>query len=108
SRLSERGERPEPLSPASALALGSQTMAKQSPPIPQEIGSRNPSAALAATAASTAEPPARRIDMAVWVARGWAVAAAPCAPHTAEREAKLAPVIRSPPWMSGRFMSPLG
>src|SRR5665213_514551 len=102
SRLSDRGERPEPLRPASLLVLGSQTMAKQSPPTPQEIGSSRPRAALAATAASTAEPPALRISMAVSVARGWAVAAAPCTPHAAEREAKLAPAMRSPPWISGR------
>ncbi len=38
--------------------------------------------------------------MAVRVARGWAVAAAPCLPQTVDREAKGAPAIRSPPWVT--------
>jgi hypothetical protein len=58
---------------------------KQSPPIPVMAGSTTPSTAAAAIAASTALPPARRMSMAVRVARGWAVAAAPRSAITAER-----------------------
>ena len=100
SRLRERGERPEPLRPTTLRVFGSHSITKQSPPTPLDTGSRKPSAALAATAASTAEPPPRSMSMAARVAKGWAVAAAPCAPQTVEREAKLAPAMRSPAWMS--------
>ena len=54
---------------------------------------------LAAIAASTAEPPARSASMAIRLASGWAVAAAPFAPQTAERVANGAPVTRSPLWI---------
>lgn len=64
--------------------------------MPQAIGSTRPSTALAAIAASAAEPPLRSMSIAAWVARGWAVAAAPLIPHAADREAKLAPATRSP------------
>jgi hypothetical protein len=48
--------------------------------------------------------------MAVRVARGWAVPAAPLQPMAAERLAKLAPEMRSPAWTSGRtnFSAPGG
>src|SRR5580692_9488474 len=57
-----------------------------------------------------AEPPFLRISMAVSVARGCAVPAAPLQPMAAEREAKLAPAGRSPAWTSGRsnFSAPAG
>src|SRR5258707_11378848 len=74
------------------------------------VGSSKPRTALAATAASMAEPPFLRISMAVRVARGWAVPAAPLQPMAAERLAKLAPEGRSPAWTSGRlnFSAPAG
>src|SRR5882757_6133902 len=78
--------------------------------MPELVGSTKPRTALAATAASIAEPPFLRISMAVWVARGWAVPAAPLQPMAAERLAKLAPEMRSPAWTSGRsnFSVPAG
>src|SRR5277367_1449518 len=78
--------------------------------MPQLVGSTKPRTALVATAASIAEPPFLRISIAVWVARGWAVPAAPLSPMAAEREAKLAPAMRSPAWTSGRvnFSAPEG
>ncbi len=77
--------------PISLPAFGSQTNAKQSPPRPELTGSTNPSTAFAATAASTAEPPRLSIAMAVCVASGCAVPAAPESPSAGERVAKLAP-----------------
>src|SRR5258707_6451738 len=78
--------------------------------MPELVGSTNPRTALAAIAASMAEPPFLRISMAVWVARGCAVPAAPLQPMAAERLAKLAPAMRSPAWTSGRvnFSAPVG
>jgi len=110
SRVRALGERPLPARVTTFFSLGSQIMAKQSPPRPQEVGSTKPRTALVATAASMAEPPFFRISMAVWVARGWAVPAAPLRPMAAEREAKLAPAMRSPAWTSGRvnFSAPEG
>ena len=70
--------------------------------MPQAVGSRKPSAMLAAIAASTAEPPALSVSMAIRLASGWAVAAAPLQPQTAERVANGAPVTRSPPRMPVR------
>ena len=64
--------------------------------MPLATGSRKPSAALMAMAASMAEPPRFRVSMPIRVAVGWAVAAAPCMPHTVDRPANDAPVIRSP------------
>ena len=55
-------------------------MAKQSPPMPQLVGSRKPRQALAEMAASTAEPPFFRMPIAAWVASGCMVAAAPFRP----------------------------
>src|SRR5260370_15912508 len=78
--------------------------------MPELVGSTKPRTALAATAASMAEPPFLRISMAVRVARGCAVPAAPLQPMAAERLAKLAPAMRSPAWTSGRsdFFAPFG
>ena len=102
SRVSDLGERPEPARLTTFASFGSQIMAKQSPPSPELVGSRKPRQALAAMAASTAEPPRFRISMAVSVARGCAVPAAPEQPMAAEREAKLAPDGRSPACTSQR------
>jgi len=44
---------------------GCEIMQKQSPPMPVLCGSTTPSTAVAATAASTALPPARSVSMAV-------------------------------------------
>src|SRR5471032_3181113 len=60
-------------------------MQKQSPPMPVLCGSTTPSTAVAATAASTALPPARSTSMAVSVASGWEVAAMPSLAITGER-----------------------
>ena len=103
SRVSAFGDRPELAMPISFAAFGSHTNAKQSPPSPQLVGSTNPSTALAATAASTADPPRFSIAIAVCVASGCAVPAAPFNPSAGDREAKLAPEGRSPAWTSGRM-----
>src|ERR1700722_13826656 len=70
--------------------------------MPELVGSRKPRHALAAMAASIAEPPRLRVSIAVRVAMGCAVPAAPEQPIAAERLAKLAPETRSPAWTSGR------
>ncbi|MNV65125.1 hypothetical protein D3C71_1578020 [compost metagenome] len=70
-------------------------MANRSPPTPLPVGSIKPRAALAAIAASTAEPPDFITSRAIWVARGWEVAAIACGAITSERVAKVWPVIRS-------------
>ena len=90
------GDRPELAMPMSLLASGSHTNAKQSPPSPLLVGSTNPSTAFAATAASTADPPRFNIAIAVCVASGCAVPAAPFKPNAGDRVAKLAPEGRSP------------
>ena len=64
--------------------------------MPLAVGSRKPSAALIAMAASMAEPPRRKVSKPIRVAVGWAVAAAPLAPQTVERPTKPGPVTRSP------------
>src|SRR5262252_5371800 len=56
-----------------------------SPPMPVDSGSTTASTAAAAIAASTALPPRRRVSMAVSVARGWEVAAAPSLTRIGER-----------------------
>src|ERR1700722_5688554 len=70
--------------------------------MPELVGSRKPRQALAAIAASIAVPPRFRVSIAVKVAMGWAVPAAPEHPMAAERLAKLAPETRSPACTSGR------
>src|SRR5258705_13479934 len=78
--------------------------------MPELVGSTKPRTALAAMAASIAEPPFFRISIAVRVARGCAVPAAPEQPMAAERLAKLAPETRSPAWTAGGgdFLGPPG
>ncbi len=63
--------------------------------MPQPVGSIRPSAALAAIAASTAEPPCFITSRAIWVASGCEVAAIACGAITSERVAKAWPVTRS-------------
>jgi len=70
-------------------------MANRSPPMPLPVGSIRPSAALAAIAASTAEPPPFITSSAIWVASGCDVAAIACGAITSERVAKVWPVMRS-------------
>ena len=88
ARVRDLGERPEPFRPVSSFFSASQTMANRSPPMPQPTGSMSPRAALAAMAASTALPPFLRISTAIWVARGWLVAAMPWGAMTSERVVK--------------------
>jgi hypothetical protein len=70
--LSFAGERPDAFKPESSPDRLSQTIEYRSPPIPQLIGSTTPSTALAAMAASTAEPPCSRIRIAAALARALA------------------------------------
>src|SRR5690606_4137922 len=76
-------------------------MANRSPPMPLPVGSIRPNAALAAIAASTAEPPALITSSATWVASGWEVAAIACGACTSLRVAKGWPVMRSAAWVAG-------
>src|SRR5580692_5448396 len=99
---SDCGDLPELAIATTLESFGSQMREKQSPPMPELTGSTRPSTAFAAMAASTAEPPRLRISMAVCVAMGCAVPAAPLQPRTGERVEKLAPDGRSPAWTSGR------
>ena len=89
--------------PSASPHFGSHTNAKQSPPSPLLVGSTNPSTAFAATAASTADPPRFSIAIAVCVASGCAVPAAPFNPSAGDRVAKFAPAGRSPACTSGRM-----
>ena len=59
------------------------------------VGSTSPRTALAAMAASIADPPRLSVSTATRVARGW-LAAMPWRAWTSERVAKTRPVIRSP------------
>src|SRR5580658_3133906 len=86
SRVSLRGDAPDPARPTTLPCLGSHNMTKQSPPNPLDVGSRKPRQAFMAMAASTADPPRLRISMPVWVANGCAVPAAPEVPYTAVRD----------------------
>ncbi|KAG0734232.1 hypothetical protein G6F24_018916 [Rhizopus arrhizus] len=70
-------------------------MAHRSPPMPLPVGAIRPSAAVAAIAASTAEPPFFITSSAIWVARGCEVAAMAWGAITSERVAKVWPVMRS-------------
>src|SRR6266704_90133 len=70
-------------------------MANRSPPIPFDTGSINPSAAFAASAASTALPPRFRMSIPTCVASGTLVQTIPCRATTSERVAKFLPVMRS-------------
>ena len=63
--------------------------------MPLPVGSISPSAALAAIAASTAEPPAFITSNAIWVASGCEVAAIAFGAYTSLRVAKVSPAMRS-------------
>ena len=65
--------------------------------MPQPVGSTSPKTAFAAIAASIALPPALRIEIAVYVASGWLVAAIPLVAITSDRLANSRPVILSYP-----------
>jgi hypothetical protein len=70
-------------------------------PIPEAAWSVRPEAGrlyrmVAKLDCMTAEPPRRRVSRPIRVAVGWAVATAPRVPHTVERPANGAPMIRSP------------
>src|SRR5262249_6634474 len=72
-------------------------MAYRSPPMPHDMGSMSPMAALVAMAASMALPPLRRISSPTWAASGWLVATMPCGAITTERpERNGAGVNRTP------------
>ena len=58
-------------------------MAKQSPPMPQEVGSTKPRTALVATAASMAGRLFEDLDGGLGGGKGWAVPAAPLRPMAA-------------------------
>src|SRR5580658_1737282 len=60
-------------------------MTKRSPPIPQLMGSTRPSKALAAMAASIADPPRASTWAAACEASVWLVAAIPCLEITMDR-----------------------
>ena len=74
SIVAAAGARPEPFSATTGLP-GCFHRQKQSPPMPVDCGSITPSTATAATAASSALPPARSTSSAVNVAAGMEVAA---------------------------------
>src|SRR5690606_33900292 len=71
STFQAAGATPEEFSPCSSLP--SQTMAKQSPPRPQETGSTSTMVAAAAIAASTALPPLSSMRRPACAANGWDV-----------------------------------
>src|SRR5512133_1205670 len=74
--------------------------------MPLPVGSMRPSAASAAMAASTADPPCLRMSSAIWVTRAWLLQAMPCWAATSERVAKARPVTRSPPRRGDRAIRP--
>jgi hypothetical protein len=78
SAVSARGARPEAFRPYSFWVFASHTIAKRSPPIPHDIGSSRPRAALTAMAASAALPPFFRTSTPICTARGCAAATMPC------------------------------
>src|SRR5579885_635513 len=83
--FSPAGAQPLPLRPVSVPVLASQQMANRSPPMPLLIGSTTPRVALAAMAASTAEPPRASTCAPACEASVWLVAAIPIGVMTMER-----------------------
>ena len=77
SRSTPEPARPEASRPTRRSSSADQRMANMSPPMPVMWGSVTLRTAAAATAASTALPPASRTERAAPVARGWLVAATP-------------------------------
>ena len=95
--VNDFGDLPDALSPWSFCVLASQTMANKSPPTPLPVGSIRPRQALAAMAASTAEPPRFSTSSPTCVASGWLVQTMPFWAITSERVANARPVTRSWP-----------
>src|SRR5579863_5468342 len=85
SILSAFGAQPLALIPFSFPVFASQYIAKRSPPIPSLFGSTTPSTALAAIAASIADPPRARICAPACEAKVWLVATIPWREITIER-----------------------
>ena len=72
------GARPDPLRAIGRAAPAGRYSAKQSPPIPVIAGSTTHKVATAASAASTALPPAFNTDRPTSEASGWEVAITAC------------------------------
>ena len=85
SMVAASGARPEPFRATTLPAPAGAYRQKQSPPMPVDCGSITHSTAQAATAASSALPPARSTSSAVSVAAGIDVAAMPCVAYTGLR-----------------------
>src|SRR5947207_1719746 len=85
SILSPLGAHPLALMAVSEPVLASQEMAKRSPPMPLLSGSTTPSVALAAMAASMADPPRARTCAPACEASVWLVATMPRSEITMER-----------------------
>ena len=79
--LAAAGARPEPFSAITWPVPAGAYRQKQSPPMPVECGSITPSTATAATAASSALPPARNTSSPASVAAGIEVATMPLVPN---------------------------
>ena len=75
------GARPEPLRASWRPVAASQMSQNASPPMPQAQGITTPRTALVAMAASTAEPPARRMPRPAAVARWCGATTAPVVPR---------------------------
>ena len=89
------GARPDPLSADWCCAGSSQMSQKASPPMPQPLGMTTPSAAFVAIAASTALPPARRIERPAAVARWWGATTAPWEPRASGTGVHGCPFVMS-------------
>src|SRR5438094_916872 len=81
------GARPQAFRPYNFCVLASHTMANRSPPMPHDIGSIRPIAALVAIAASTALPPLLSTSRPTCAASGWLVATMPLAATVTDRPA---------------------
>src|SRR5436190_7273479 len=90
SRVALYGDRPLAFRPYSFFVFASQTMAYRSPPMPHDVGSISPRAALVAMAASMALPPFLRTSRPTCAASGWLVATIPCGAMTTERPGRSA------------------
>ena len=94
--------RPDPLSATWRPAAASQISQNASPPRPQLWGATTPSTAFVAIAASTAEPPARRIARPAALARWWGATTAPWLPRAAGTGTHGRPSVTPAPARSGR------
>ena len=93
------GARPEPLSASCRRVAASQMSQNASPPIPQALGRTTPRTAFVAIAASTAWPPARRIERPAAVARWCGATTAPWRPRASGTGTKAPgpPSLMRPP-----------